>query len=82
MFYYIIFDWGNLYHIARVEANSEPEAIEALKLPNKILRAYCMELYADSEMPNYLFEEMKGSRIMLPQELACLIKRAYYQEKI
>ena len=82
MFYYCIFDWGNLYHVARVEASDTLEAIEKMGLPDDILRAYRMEFYVDDEMPDYLFTEMKESRIMSPQKLSRLIKRAYYQDKI
>ena len=82
MFYYCIFDWGNLYHVARVEADNTLEAIEKMNLPNDVLRAYHMEFYVDDEMPDYLFTEMKESRIMSPQKLSRLIKRAYYQDKI
>lgn len=82
MFYYIIFDWGNLYHIARVEANNEAEAIEALELPDEILHAYRMELYSDNEIPEYVFTEMKESRIMLPRKLVRLVRRAYCQDRI
>ena len=82
MFYYCIFDWGNLYHVARVEASDTLEAIEKMDLTEDILRAYRMEFYVDDEMPDYLFTEMKESRIMSPQKLSRLIKRAYYQDKI
>lgn len=82
MFYYCIFDWGNLYHVARVEASDTLEAIEKMDLKDDILRAYRMEFYVDDEMPDYLFTEIKESRIMSPQKLSRLIKRAYYQDKI
>lgn len=82
MFYYCIFDWGNLYHVARVEASDTLEAIEKMNLTDDILRAYHKEFYVDDEMPDYLFTEMKESRIMSPQKLSRLIKRAYYQDKI
>ena len=82
MFYYCIFDWGNLYHVARVEADNTLEAIEKMDLTNDMLRAYHMEFYVDDEMPDYLFTEMKESRIMSPRALSRLIKRAYYQDKI
>lgn len=82
MFYYCIFDWGNLYHVARVEASDTLEAIEKMDLPDDVLRTYRMEFYVDDEMPDYLFTEMKESRIMSPQKLSRLIKRAYYQDKI
>ena len=82
MFYYCIFDWGNLYHVARVEASNTLEAIEKMDLTNDILRAYRGEFYVDDEMPDYLFTEMKESRIMSPRALSRLIKRAYYQDKI
>lgn len=82
MFYYCIFDWGNLYHVARVEASDTLEAIEKMNLTDDILRAYHREFYVDDEMPDYLFTEMKESRIMSPQKLSRLIKRAYYQDKI
>lgn len=82
MFYYCIFDWGNLYHVARVEASDTLEAIEKMDLKDDILRAYHMEFYVDDEMPDYLFTEIKESRIMSPQKLSRLIKRAYYQDKI
>ena len=82
MFYYCIFDWGNLYHVARVEADNTLEAIEKMDLPDDVLRAYHMEFYVDDEIPDYLFTEMKESRIMSPQKLSRLIKRAYYQDKI
>ena len=82
MFYYCIFDWGNLYHVARVEADNTLEAIEKMDLTNDILRAYHGEFYVDDEMPDYLFTEMKESRIMSPRALSRLIKRAYYQDKI
>ena len=82
MFYYCIFDWGNLYHVARVEASDTLEAIEKMDLTNDVLRAYHGEFYVDDEMPDYLFTEMKESRIMSPRALSRLIKRAYYQDKI
>lgn len=82
MFYYCIFDWGNLYHVARVEASDTLEAIEKMDLKDDVLRTYRMEFYVDDEMPDYLFTEMKESRIMSPQKLSRLIKRAYYQDKI
>ena len=82
MFYYCIFDWGNLYHVARVEASDTLEAIEKMNLTDDILRAYHREFYVDDEMPDYLFTEMQESRIMSPQALSRLIKRAYYQDKI
>ena len=82
MFYYCIFDWGNLYHVARVEASDTLEAIEKMNLTNDILRAYHREFYVDDEMPDYIFTEIKESRIMSPQKLSRLIKRAYYQDKI
>lgn len=82
MFYYCIFDYGNLYHVARVEADNTLEAIEKMDLTNDILRAYRGEFYVDDEMPDYLFTEMKESRIMSPRALSRLIKRAYYQDKI
>ena len=82
MFYYCIFDWGNLYHVARIEASDTLEAIEKMDLKDDILRAYRMEFYVDDEMPDYLFTETKESRIMSPQKLSRLIKRAYYQDKI
>lgn len=82
MFYYCIFDWGNLYHVARVEASDTLEAIEKMNLTDDILRAYHKEFYVDDEMPDYLFTEIKESRIMSPQKLSRLIKRAYYQDKI
>ena len=82
MFYYCIFDWGNLYHVARVEASDTLEAIEKMNLTDDILRAYHREFYVDDEMPDYLFTEMKESRIMPPRALSRLIKRAYYQDKI
>lgn len=82
MFYYCIFDWGNLYHVARVEASDTLEAIEKMNLTDDILRAYHREFYVDDEMPDYLFTEMKESRVMTPQKLSRLIKRAYYQDKI
>lgn len=82
MFYYCIFDWGNLYHVARVEASDTLEAIEKMDLTDDILRAYHREFYVDDEMPDYLFTEMKESRIMSPQKLSRLIKRAYCQDKI
>ena len=82
MFYYCIFDWGNLYHVARIEASDTLEAIEKMDLKNDILRAYHREFYVDDEMPDYLFTEMKESRIMSPRALSRLIKRAYYQDKI
>lgn len=82
MFYYCIFDWGNLYHVARVEASDTLEAIEKMNLTDDILRAYHGEFYVDDEMPDYLFTEIKESRIMSPQKLSRLIKRAYYQDKI
>ena len=82
MFYYCIFDWGNLYHVARVEASDTLEAIEKMNLTDDILRAYHREFYVDDEIPDYLFTEMKESRIMSPQKLSRLIKRAYYQDKI
>ena len=82
MFYYCIFDWGNLYHVARVEASDTLEAIEKMDLKDDILRTYRMEFYVDDEMPDYLFTEIKESRIMSPQKLSRLIKRAYYQDKI
>lgn len=79
--YYIIFDWKNRYYIARVIAHSETEALKALELSKEILRAYHMELYVDSVMPEYIFLEAKESYIMQPQKLSRLIKRAYYQDK-
>ena len=82
MFYYCIFDYGNLYHVARVEADNTLEAIEKMDLTNDILRAYRGEFYVDDEMPDYLFTEIKESRIMSPRALSRLIKRAYYQDKI
>lgn len=82
MFYYCIFDWGNLYHVARVEASDTLEAIEKMNLTDDMLRAYHREFYVDDEMPDYLFTEIKESRIMSPQKLSRLIKRAYYQDKI
>ena len=82
MFYYCIFDWGNLYHVARVEASDTLEAIEKMNLTDDILRAYHREFYVDDEMPDYLFTEKQESRIMSPQKLSRLIKRAYYQDKI
>lgn len=82
MFYYCIFDWGNLYHVARVEASNTLEAIEKMDLTDDVLRTYRMEFYVDDEMPDYLFTEMKESRIMSPRALSRLIKRAYYQDKI
>ena len=82
MFYYCIFDWGNRYHVARVEASDTLEAIEKMDLTDDVLRAYHGEFYVDDEMPDYLFTEMKESRIMSPQKLSRLIKRAYYQDKI
>lgn len=82
MFYYCIFDWGNLYHVARVEASDTLEAIEKMNLTDDMLRAYHREFYVDDEMPDYLFMEKKESRIMSPQKLSRLIKRAYYQDKI
>ena len=82
MFYYCIFDWGNLYHVARVEASDTLEAIEKMNLTDDILRAYRGEFYVDDEMPDYLFTEKQESRIMSPQKLSRLIKRAYYQDKI
>lgn len=82
MFYYCIFDWGNLYHVARVEASDTLEAIEKMNLTDDMLRAYHREFYVDDEMPDYLFTEMQESRIMSPQKLSRLIKRAYYQDKI
>ena len=82
MFYYCIFDWGNLYHVARVEASDTLEAIEKMNLTDDILRAYHGEFYVDDEMPDYLFTEKQESRIMSPQKLSRLIKRAYYQDKI
>ena len=82
MFYYCIFDWGNLYHVARVEASDTLEAIEKMNLTDDILRAYHREFYVDDEIPDYLFTEIKESRIMSPQKLSRLIKRAYYQDKI
>lgn len=82
MFYYCIFGWGNLYHVARIEASDTLEAIEKMNLTDDILRTYRMEFYVDDEMPDYLFTEMKESRIMSPQKLSRLIKRAYYQDKI
>lgn len=82
MFYYCIFDWGNLYHVARVEASNTLEAIEKMNLTDDILQAYHMEFYVDDEIPDYLFTEMQESRIMSPQKLSRLIKRAYYQDKI
>ena len=82
MFYYCIFDWGNLYHVARVEASNTLEAIEKMNLTDDILRAYHGEFYVDDEIPDYLFTEIKESRIMSPQKLSRLIKRAYYQDKI
>ena len=81
MFYYCIFDWGNLYHVARIEASNTLEAIEKMDLTNDVLRAYHGEFYVDDEI-DYLFTEMKESRIMSPQKLSRLIKRAYYQDKI
>lgn len=53
-----------------------------MNLTDDILRAYHREFYVDDEMPDYLFTEMKESRIMSPQKLSRLIKRAYYQDKI
>ena len=82
MFYYCIFDWGNLYHVARVEASDTLEAIEKMNLTDDILRTYHKEFYVDDEMPDYLFTEKQESRIMSPQKLSRLIKRAYYQDKI
>lgn len=82
MFYYCIFDWGNLYHVARVEASDTLEAIEKMDLKDDVLRTYRREFYVDDEMPDYLFTEIKESRIMSPQKLSRLIKRAYYQDKI
>lgn len=82
MFYYCIFDWGNLYHVARVEASDTLEAIEKMNLTDDMLRAYHREFYVDDEMPDYLFTEIKESRIMSPRALSRLIKRAYYQDKI
>ena len=82
MFYYCIFDWGNLYHVARVEADNTLEAIEKMNLTDDILRAYHGEFYVDDEVPDYLFTEKQESRIMSPQKLSRLIKRAYYQDKI
>lgn len=82
MFYYCIFDWGNLYHVARVEASDTLEAIEKMNLPDDVLRTYHREFYVDDEMPDYLFTEKQESRIMSPQKLSRLIKRAYYQDKI
>ena len=82
MFYYCIFDWGNLYHVARVEASDTLEAIEKMDLTDDVLRAYHGEFYVDDEMPDYLVTEMQESRIMSPQRLSRLIKRAYYQDKI
>ena len=82
MFYYCIFDWGNLYHVARVEASDTLEAIEKMNLTDDILRTYHKEFYVDDEIPDYLFTEIKESRIMSPQKLSRLIKRAYYQDKI
>ena len=82
MFYYCIFDWGNLYHVSRVELYITLEAIEKMDLTNDVLRAYHGEFYVDDEMPDYLFTEMKESRIMSPRALSRLIKRAYYQDKI
>ena len=82
MFYYCIFDWGNLYHVARVEASNTLEAIEKMDLPKDILRTYHGECYVDDEMPDYLFTEIKESRIMSPRALSRLIKRAYYQDNI
>ena len=82
MFYYCIFDWGNLYHVARVEASDTLEAIEKMNLTDDILRTYHKEFYVDDEMPDYLFTEMQESRIMSPRALSRLIKRAYYQDKI
>ena len=82
MFYYCIFDWGNLYHVARVEASDTLEAIEKMNLTDDMLRAYHREFYVDDEMPDYLFTEKQESRIMSPQKLSRLIKRAYYQDKI
>lgn len=79
--YYIIFDWKNRYHIARVIAHSETEALKALELSREILRAYHMELYADSVMPEYIFLEAKEGYIMQPQNLAQLIKRVYYENE-
>ena len=81
MFYYCIFDWGNLYHVARIEASNTLEAIEKMDLTNDVLRAYHGEFYVDDEI-DYLFTEMKESRIMSPRALSRLIKRAYYQDKI
>ena len=82
MFYYCIFDWGNLYHVARVEASDTLEAIEKMNLTDDILRTYHKEFYVDDEMPDYLFTKMQESRIMSPRALSRLIKRAYYQDKI
>lgn len=82
MFYYCIFDWGNLYHVARVEASDTLEAIKKMDLKDDVLRTYRREFYVDDEMPDYLFTEIKESRIMSPQKLSRLIKRAYYQDKI
>ena len=82
MFYYCIFDWGTLYHVARVEASDTLEAIEKMNLTDDILRAYHREFYVDDEIPDYLFTEMRESRIMSPRALSRLIKRAYYQDKI
>lgn len=82
MFYYYIFDWGTLYHVARVEASDTLEAIEKMNLTDDILRAYYGEFYVDDEIPDYLFTEKQESRIMSPQKLSHLIKRAYYQDKI
>lgn len=59
MFYYCIFDWGNLYHVARVEASDTLEAIEKMDLTDDILRAYHREFYVDDEMPDHLFTESK-----------------------
>lgn len=82
MFYYCIFDWGNLYHVARVEASDTLGAIEKMNLTDDVLRTYHREFYVDDEIPDYLFTEMKESRIMSPRALSRLIKRAYYQDKI
>lgn len=53
-----------------------------MDLTDDVLRAYHGEFYVDDEMPDYLFTEMKESRIMSPQKFSRLIKRAYYQDKI
>lgn len=37
MFYYCIFDWGNLYHVARVEASDTLEAIEKMTFCERII---------------------------------------------